>query len=219
MLPASLAPRSFPAVAEVMHGELVSLGRPGPVQPGASRGQNALICPHHRPGPPHPAGGRWAAMRAAVAGCPRAPRLPVGDEEFVQRVPRPRRLRCLRAAEGRHHAIRATVGPQAFSGIRGDHPFIELRDPADVARPPAGRLGNRSPGRPRGWPGSQPTSTRVLGRHARLGCAGTRRRFAVIGDPGGCPAKPRSGPGRRSRRITAGEPWQATRFPSPHMFA
>ncbi len=37
--------------------------------------------------------------------------------------------------EALHRAIRAAVDPEAFSDFRGDHPFIELRDPADIARP------------------------------------------------------------------------------------
>jgi hypothetical protein len=41
----------------------------------------------------------------------------------------------LAAAEELHRAIRAAVDPEAFSDLRGDHPLIELRDPADIARP------------------------------------------------------------------------------------
>ena len=41
----------------------------------------------------------------------------------------------LAAAEELHRAIRAAVDPEAFSDFRGDHPLIELRDPADIARP------------------------------------------------------------------------------------
>lgn len=40
----------------------------------------------------------------------------------------------LAAAEELHRAIRAAVDPEAFSDLRGDHPLIELRDPADIAR-------------------------------------------------------------------------------------
>ena len=41
----------------------------------------------------------------------------------------------LAAAEELHRAVRAAVDPEAFSGFRGDHPFTELRDPADITRP------------------------------------------------------------------------------------
>lgn len=41
----------------------------------------------------------------------------------------------LAAAEELHRVIRAAVDPEAFSDFRGDHPFIELRDPADITRP------------------------------------------------------------------------------------
>jgi hypothetical protein len=41
----------------------------------------------------------------------------------------------LAAAEDLHHAIRAAVDPEVFSDFHGDHPFIELRDPADIVRP------------------------------------------------------------------------------------
>jgi len=41
----------------------------------------------------------------------------------------------LAAAEELHRAIRAAVDPEAFSDFHGDHPFIELRDPADITRP------------------------------------------------------------------------------------
>jgi hypothetical protein len=41
----------------------------------------------------------------------------------------------LAAAEELHHAVRAAVDPEAFSDFHGDHPFIELRDPADITRP------------------------------------------------------------------------------------
>ena len=41
----------------------------------------------------------------------------------------------LAAAEDLHRAIRATVDPEAFSDFRGDHPFIELRDPKEIVRP------------------------------------------------------------------------------------
>jgi hypothetical protein len=41
----------------------------------------------------------------------------------------------LAAAEDLHRAVRAAVDPEAFSDYHGDHPFIELRDPADIARP------------------------------------------------------------------------------------
>lgn len=41
----------------------------------------------------------------------------------------------LAAAEELHRAIRAAVDPEAFSDFRGDYPLIELRDPADIARP------------------------------------------------------------------------------------
>ena len=40
----------------------------------------------------------------------------------------------LAAAEGLHRAIRAAVDLEAFSDFRGDHPFIELRDPAEITR-------------------------------------------------------------------------------------
>jgi hypothetical protein len=40
----------------------------------------------------------------------------------------------LAAAEELHRAVRAAVDPEAFSDFRGDHPFIELRDPADITR-------------------------------------------------------------------------------------
>ena len=38
----------------------------------------------------------------------------------------------LAAAEKLHRAVRAAVDPEAFSDFRGDHPLIELRDPADI---------------------------------------------------------------------------------------
>lgn len=41
----------------------------------------------------------------------------------------------LAAAEELHRAVRAAVDPEAFSDFHGGHPFIELRDPADIARP------------------------------------------------------------------------------------
>jgi hypothetical protein len=41
----------------------------------------------------------------------------------------------LAAAEDLHRAIRATVDPEAFSDFRGDHPFLELRDPKEIVRP------------------------------------------------------------------------------------
>jgi hypothetical protein len=41
----------------------------------------------------------------------------------------------LTAAEELHHGVRAAVDPEAFSDFHGDHPFIELRDPADITRP------------------------------------------------------------------------------------
>ncbi len=41
----------------------------------------------------------------------------------------------LAAAEDLHRAIRSAVDPEAFSDFHGDHPFIELRDPADIVRP------------------------------------------------------------------------------------
>jgi hypothetical protein len=41
----------------------------------------------------------------------------------------------LAAAEELHRAVRAAVDPEAFSDFRGDRPFIELRDPADITRP------------------------------------------------------------------------------------
>jgi hypothetical protein len=41
----------------------------------------------------------------------------------------------LTAAEELHRAVRAAVDPEAFSDFHGDHPFIELRDPADITRP------------------------------------------------------------------------------------
>ena len=40
----------------------------------------------------------------------------------------------LAAAEELHRAVRAAVDPEAFSDFRGDHPLIELRDPADIPR-------------------------------------------------------------------------------------
>lgn len=43
----------------------------------------------------------------------------------------------LAAANGLHRAVRAAVDPEAFSDLRGNHPLIELRDPADIARPGA----------------------------------------------------------------------------------
>ncbi|MGH3277968.1 MAG: hypothetical protein ACRDNW_02390 [Trebonia sp.] len=53
----------------------------------------------------------------------------------------------LDAAEELHRAVRAAIDPEAFSDFHGDHPFIELRDPADITRP---------------WrPGSE-----IAGRHA-----------------------------------------------------
>lgn len=41
----------------------------------------------------------------------------------------------LTAAENLHQAIRAAVDREAFSDFRGDSPYIELRDPADIVRP------------------------------------------------------------------------------------
>ena len=40
----------------------------------------------------------------------------------------------LAAARDLHGGVRAAVDPEAFSDFRGDHPFIELRDPADITR-------------------------------------------------------------------------------------
>jgi len=70
----------------------------------------------------------------------------------------------LAAAEDLHRAIRAAVDPEAFSDFRGDHPFIELRDPKDIVRP---------------WrPGSEITARRAATMaqmqadlHARARCA------------------------------------------------
>jgi len=41
----------------------------------------------------------------------------------------------LGAAKELHYAVRAAVDPEAFSDFHGDHPFIELRDHADITRP------------------------------------------------------------------------------------
>ena len=41
----------------------------------------------------------------------------------------------LAAARHLHGAIRAAVDPEAFSDFHGEHPFIELRDPATIVRP------------------------------------------------------------------------------------
>jgi hypothetical protein len=41
----------------------------------------------------------------------------------------------LAVAEELHRAVRAAIDPESFSDFRGDHPFIELRDPADITRP------------------------------------------------------------------------------------
>ena len=40
----------------------------------------------------------------------------------------------LAAAETLHAAIRKAIDPEAFSDFRGDVPYIELRDPADIIR-------------------------------------------------------------------------------------
>ncbi len=40
----------------------------------------------------------------------------------------------LAAAETLHVAIREAIDPEAFSDFRGDLPYIELRDPADIIR-------------------------------------------------------------------------------------
>ncbi len=40
----------------------------------------------------------------------------------------------LAAAEALHTAIRKAIDPEAFSDFRGDVPYIELRDPADIIR-------------------------------------------------------------------------------------
>jgi hypothetical protein len=40
----------------------------------------------------------------------------------------------LAAAWELHRAVRAAVDPEAFSDFHGDHPLIELRDPADIPR-------------------------------------------------------------------------------------
>ena len=41
----------------------------------------------------------------------------------------------LAAAQHLHRAIRAAVDPEAFSDFHGEHPFIELRDPATIVKP------------------------------------------------------------------------------------
>lgn len=41
----------------------------------------------------------------------------------------------LAAAADLHGAIRAAVDPEPFSDFHGEHPFIELRDPATIVRP------------------------------------------------------------------------------------
>jgi hypothetical protein len=41
----------------------------------------------------------------------------------------------LAAGKELHCAVRAAVDPEAFSDFHGDHPFIELRDPAEISRP------------------------------------------------------------------------------------
>lgn len=41
----------------------------------------------------------------------------------------------LAAAQHLHLAIRAAVDPEAFSDFHGEHPFIELRDPATIVKP------------------------------------------------------------------------------------
>ena len=41
----------------------------------------------------------------------------------------------LTAAQHLHRAIRAAVDPEAFSDFPGEHPFIELRDPAAIVKP------------------------------------------------------------------------------------
>jgi hypothetical protein len=66
------------------------------------------------------AGSGWPAERTDVDQLPR-PHVP--DKEL------------LTAAEDLHHAVRAALDPEAFSDFHGDHPFIELRDPADITRP------------------------------------------------------------------------------------
>jgi hypothetical protein len=51
----------------------------------------------------------------------------------------------LAAAQDLHRAIRAAVDPEAFSDFHGGHPFIELRDPANITRPwrPASEITDR----------------------------------------------------------------------------
>jgi hypothetical protein len=44
-------------------------------------------------------------------------------------------MSALAAARDLHRAVRAAVDPEASSDLRGDHPFIELRDPGDITRP------------------------------------------------------------------------------------
>ena len=39
------------------------------------------------------------------------------------------------AAQDLHRAVRAAIDPEAFSDFHGNHPFIELRNPADIIRP------------------------------------------------------------------------------------
>jgi hypothetical protein len=41
----------------------------------------------------------------------------------------------LTAAENLHRTIRTAVDPEAFSDFRGNSPYVELRDPADIVRP------------------------------------------------------------------------------------
>jgi hypothetical protein len=41
----------------------------------------------------------------------------------------------LAAAQHLHRAIRVAVDPEAFSDFHGEHPFIELRDPATIVKP------------------------------------------------------------------------------------
>ena len=58
----------------------------------------------------------------------------------------------LAAAQHLHRAIRAAIDPEAFSDFHGEHPFIELRDPATIVkpwRPGSGSLRGRLPQWPR----------------------------------------------------------------------
>jgi len=76
--------------------------------------------------------GKACGVRLGGGGLPRTHRVAVApasrDRMFQTKD-------LLAAAEELHRAIRAAIDPEAFRDFHGDHPFIELRDPADITRP------------------------------------------------------------------------------------